>query len=273
MWYVLFLTNLLSKTLSNTIFQNCVYRILNVFMHKLVGWQDVQSHLLYTRPTHKTHLWAFIGVSIFLSLSVPWPLQLESLPFTGKVNSKAGYCFTNILLVIRHLVKSASWVPEGNWLPTIQTTIASIFGQFWLNTDCRIVLLNHITLSNISSVVAYYILMTIICISEPLLLLRFYGRIHSEFLCLHCASLGFERRPMAAGLSHGCKGWVLRKKPMKTIQFRLSRGWCAKQNANIFHTCRKRKKRKKEGYAMSFISSPLLKNILHVNVMALRILI
>lgn len=193
---------------------------------------------------HKTHLWAFTDISIFLSLSIPWPLQLESLPFIGKVNSKAGYCFTNILLVMCHLVKLASWVPESTWLPTVQRTIASIFGQFWLNADCRTVLRNHIILSNVSSVVAYYFLMIIICISRALFAPDVLQQTYSEFICLHCASLWFQQRPVAPGLLHShLNKWLQRmrrEKPVKTTQLRLSRGWCLKQNANIFHTCRKK---------------------------------
>lgn len=159
---------------------------------------------------HKTHLWAFTGVLIFLSLSIPWPLQLESLPFIGKVNSKAGYCFTNTLLVMCHLVKLASRVPESICLPTVQRTIASIFGQFWLNADCRIVLRNHIILSNVSSVVTYYFLMIIICISRALFAPDVLQQTYSESICLHCASFWFEQRPSAPGLCtailvSGCK--------------------------------------------------------------------
>lgn len=154
-----------------------------------------------------------------MSLWIPWPLQLETLPLIGKVNSKAGYCFTNILLVISHFVKLCSWVPESIWLPTIQRTTASIFGQFWLNADCRIVLLDHITLSNVSSVVAYYFLIIIICQSPlaPDVLQWISSESISVFTVLPSGLRGDQQLLVfrKVTLTNGCKEWVGRN-PWKT---------------------------------------------------------
>ena len=161
------------------------------------------------------------------------------------------HCFTNILLVMCHLVKFAPWVPASIWLPTTQRTIAGIFGQLWLNADCRAVLLDHIILSNVSSVVAYYFLMMIICISEPFCPWCFITNSLRIHLCLQCASLWFERRPVASRPLHpatiiSCKGQVGRtpRKPSNLgsvegdVQSRRLTFPCLQKN-NFWRVCYK----------------------------------
>lgn len=210
-------------------------------MHKLFCGQDVHSHVLYTEMNQPiTLICEHLYVYWYSCHSQYFGHDSWRVFLFWKSQLWGWYCFTNILLVMCHLVKCAPWVPASIWLPKTQRTIARIFGQLWLNADCRIVLLDHIILSNVSSVVAYYFLMMIICISEPFCPWCFTTNSLRIHLCLQCASLWFERRPVASGPLYpailiSCKGWVGRTPcpTPKTIQLKVNRRGCAKQKANI----------------------------------------